>query len=64
MFPEAEKIIHVEDNLNIHEDDSLDSASEAPELRRLAERLERHHTPKHGCGLNITESEIFAVTHE
>jgi hypothetical protein len=60
----VEKIIRVEDNLNIHEDGLLYSAFEAPEARRPAERLERHHTPKHGCGLNITESEIFAMTHE
>jgi len=29
--------------------------------RRLAQQFERHHTAKHGSGLNISESEIAAV---
>lgn len=62
MFPDAEKIILVEDNLNTHEDGSLYAAFEPAEARRLAERFERHHTPKHGSWLNIAESEISAVT--
>ena len=61
MFPEAEKIILVEDNLNTHEDGSLYAAFQPAEARRLAERFERHHTPKHGSWLNIAESEISAV---
>jgi len=31
------------------------------EVGGLAERFERHHTPRHGSWLNITESEISAV---
>ena len=61
MFPEAEKIVLVEDNLNTHNDGSLYEAFEPAEARRLAERFERHHTPKHGSWLNIAESEISAV---
>ena len=64
MFPETEKITLAEGNLNIHEVGSLHAAFEAAEARRLAERLARHHTPKHESGLNITQSEIFAVTRE
>lgn len=61
MFAEAEKIILVEDNLNTHEDASLYAAFEPAKARAIAERIERHHTPKHGSWLNISESEIAAV---
>jgi len=61
MFPDAEKIILVEDNLNTHNDGSLYAAFPPAEARRLAERFERHHTPKHGSWLDIAESEISAV---
>lgn len=62
MFPEAEKIIIVEDNLNTHNDGSFYEAFEPAEARRLAKRFERHHTPKHGSWLNIAESEISALS--
>ena len=61
MFPEAERIVLVEDNLNTHNDGSLYEAFAPAEARRLADRFERHHTPKHGSWLNIAESEISAV---
>ena len=61
MFPDAEKIILVEDNLNTHNDGSLYTTFPPAEARRLAERFERHHTPKHGSWLDIAESEISAV---
>ena len=61
MFPQAEKIILVEDNLNTHNDASLYEAFQPAEARRLAQRFERHHTPKHGSWLNIAESEISAI---
>jgi hypothetical protein len=44
------------------EDGSLYAAFEPAEARRLAERFERHDTPKHGSWLNIAESAISAVT--
>ena len=62
MFPDAEKIVLVEDNLNTHCDGSLYEAFPPKEARRLALRFERHHTPKHGSWLNIAESEISAIT--
>jgi len=61
IFPEAEKIILVEDNLNTHDDASLYKAFAPEKARRLADRFERHHTPCHGSWLNIAESEIAAV---
>ena len=62
MFPDAEKIILVEDNLNIHANGSLYEAFAPEKARRLAERFERHYTPNHGSWLNIAESEISAIT--
>ena len=54
----AEKIILVQDNLNIHSTASLYEAFPAEEARRIAERLELHYTPKHGSWLNIAEIEL------
>ncbi len=50
-FPKAEKIILVMDNLNTHKLASLYKAFEAAEARRIIEKLELHHTPKHGEGI-------------
>jgi len=62
MFPDAEKIVLVEDNLNTHKDASLYEAFSPEKARRLASKIERHHTPKHGSWLNIAEIEISALT--
>lgn len=62
MFPEAEKILLVEDNLNTHRDASLYATFEPVKARALAERFERHSTPKHGSWLNMAEIEIAAFT--
>lgn len=61
IFPKAEKIVLVEDNLNTHGDASLYATFSPEKARRLARRFERHHTPKHGSWLNIAESEISAL---
>lgn len=60
-YPEAEKVILVMDNLNIHSITSLYETFPAPEARALAERLEIHFTPKHGSWLNIAEIELSAL---
>ncbi len=62
MFPGAERIILVEDNLNTHNDGAFYEAFEPEEALRLAKRFERHYTPKHGSWLNIAENEISAIT--
>jgi hypothetical protein len=61
MFPRAAKIVLVEDNLNTHCEASLYATFPPKKARRLAQRFERHHTPKHGSWLNIAESEISAL---
>ena len=57
-FPNAEKIILVQDNLNTHNAGSLYEAFPPEEAKRLADKIEFHYTPKHGSWLNIAESEI------
>jgi error-prone DNA polymerase len=61
-FPHAEKIILVQDNLNTHKAASLYQAFPAAEARRLAERFEWHHTPRHGSWLNMAECELAVLS--
>ncbi len=55
LYPRAEKIVLVTDNLNIHAEASLYKAFKPEEARRLAERFEWHYTPKHGSWLDMAE---------
>ena len=52
-FPDARKIILVQDNLSTHKPASLYEAFPAAEARRLVERFEWHYTPKHGSWLDM-----------
>jgi hypothetical protein len=61
-FPEANKIVLVQDNLNTHRPASLYQAFPAAEARRLVERFEWHYTPKHGSWLDIAECEISVLS--
>jgi DDE superfamily endonuclease len=61
-FPNAEKIVLVQDNLNTHAPASLYEAFEPAEARRLVERFEWHYTPKHGSWLNLAESELAVLS--
>ena len=58
MYPHAEKIIAVTDNLNIHCIASLYKAFAPEEARRIANCFEWHYTPKHASWLNMAEIEI------
>ncbi len=64
QYPNAERVRLVLDNLNTHSIGSLYEAFEPAEARRLARRLEIHHTPKHGSWLNIAEVELSALTRQ
>ena len=57
MYPHAEKIVLVQDNLNTHHKSSLYAAFSPQEARRLLDKLEIHDTPKHGSWLNMAEIE-------
>ncbi len=63
-YPEAKKVVLICDNLNTHKPASLYKAFPPSEARRLWERLEIHHTPKHGSWLNIAEIELSALTRQ
>jgi hypothetical protein len=63
-YPDAEKVVLVMDNLNTHSIGSLYEAFEPGEAFAMAQRLEIHHTPKHGSWLNIAEIELSALTRQ
>ena len=60
-YPNAEKITLVMDNLNTHKMSCLYEAF-APEVaRRIVEKIEVIHTPKHGSWLNMAECELSVL---
>ncbi len=64
VYPDADKIVLVMDNLNTHNTASLYEAFEPHEAWRLAEKLEIHHTPKHGSWLNMAEIELSILSRQ
>ena len=60
-YQEADKLVLVMDQLNTHSPASLYEAFAPEEAKRLADRLEIHHTPKHGSWLNMAEIELSAL---
>jgi hypothetical protein len=63
-YPEAERIVLVLDQLNTHSPASLYAAFPPAEAKRLADRLEIHHTPKHGSWLNMAELELSVLARQ
>jgi hypothetical protein len=61
-YAAAHKVVLVLDNLNTHTPASLYETFGAAEARQLTEKLEIHHTPKHGSWLNMAEIEFSALT--
>jgi DDE superfamily endonuclease len=53
-YPHADKVILVMDNLSTHNGSSLYETFEPAEAKRILDKLEIHHTPKHGSWLNNT----------
>lgn len=64
LYPNAETIIVVLDNLNTHTPAAFYETFEPEEARRLAERFEFHFTPKHGSWLNMAEIELSVLTRQ
>ncbi len=64
LFPNAGKVIVVQDNLNTHTPASLYEAFEPAEAKRILDRLEFHYTPKHGSWLNMVEIEIGVLSEQ
>ena len=60
-YPDAERVVLVMDQLNTHSPASLSEAFPPAEAKRLADRLEIHHTPRHGSWLYMAEIELSAL---
>ena len=63
-YPDATVVRPVLDNLNTHKLGSLYEAFGASEARRIAKRLEFHHTPNHGSWLNMAEIELSVFSRQ
>jgi DDE superfamily endonuclease len=63
-YRDAEPVVLVMDPLNTHSPASLDEAFPPEEAKRLSERLEIHHTPKHGSWLTMSEIELSAFSRD
>ena len=64
MYPDAEKIILLTDNLNTYKAASLYKRYPAPEARKIIKCLEVHYTLKHGSCLAIVEIELNVMSRQ
>jgi hypothetical protein len=64
VHEEAEEVVLVMDTLNAHKIASLYEAFPPERARRIAEKLEIHHTPKHGSWLNMAEIELSVLARQ
>ncbi|MBP2316385.1 transposase [Azospirillum soli] len=60
-YRSAETVVLVMDQINTPSPASLYEAFPPAEAKRLADRLEVHHTPKHGSWLNMAGIELSAL---
>jgi len=60
-FPDADLIRLTMDQLNTHTLSVLYEVFDASEARRIARKIEVHHTPKHGSWLNMAEIELAVL---
>ena len=63
-FPNAERCVLVEDNLNTHTPAALYETFEPAKARSILDRLELHFTPKHGSWLNMAEIELSVLSRQ
>ena len=63
-FPEAERIVVVQDNLSTHTPAALYAAFPPAEAKRIWDRLEFHYTPKQGSWLNMAEIELSVLSRQ
>ena len=64
LYPEAERLMLVTDNLNTHTPGGLYEAFEPARARAIATRIEWHYTPKHGSWLNVAECEFSVLSRQ
>jgi DDE superfamily endonuclease len=62
LYPTAEKIVLVQDNLNTHNASSFYENLPAADAFALAQKFEMHYTPKKGSWLNMAELELSALS--
>ncbi len=60
-FPQADKIVLVQDNLNTHNPSAFYTALAPAAAFALAQRFEMHYTPPHASWLNMVEIELSAL---
>ena len=63
-FPEAIRIVVIQDNLNTHNPVFLYQVFEPAEAKRILNKLEFHFTPKHGSWLNMAEIEFSVLARQ
>jgi hypothetical protein len=63
-FPNAERIVVVQDNLSTHTPAALYAAFPPAEAKRIWDKLEFHYTPKHGSWLNMAEIELSVLSRQ
>jgi DDE superfamily endonuclease len=61
VYPQADKIVLVVDNLNTHHPACLYEKFEPAEARRIAAKIEWHYTPEHGSCRNVAECELSVL---
>lgn len=64
VYPDAEAIVLVCDNLSTHHPGCLYEAFAPEEAHRLRQRFEWHHTPEHGSWLNVAEIELSVLSRQ
>jgi DDE superfamily endonuclease len=64
LYPDADRVRVVLDNLNTHTTGALYEAFGPAEARRLAAKLEFHYTPKHASWLNMAELELSVLARQ
>jgi hypothetical protein len=64
MYPYAEKLTLVQDNLSAHKRSALYEITEPERARAILNRFEFVFTPKHGSWLNIAEIELSVLTRQ
>ena len=61
-YPDADKIVLVQDNLNTHNPSSFYETFNAQEAFELSQRFEFVYTPKKASWLNMAEIELSAIS--
>ena len=64
VYPDAERLHLVLDNLNTHNESSFYEMYDKEEAERILDKIKFHYTPKHASWLNVAEVEIGVMDAE